>query len=1237
MSKQRIFVEKKKNFRVEANELMSDFNNNLKLSLTSLRLINVYDVFNISDELLKQAKRSVFGEVVTDSIYDHVDLSDCKFLAVEFLPGQFDQRADSARQCVKLIDAHANPIIRSSKLLIFDNDLSDNELQSIKEYYINKVESREKDLSILSSEEDVHIEPVKVFDGFVEFNEKELISFKESLSLAMSDKDIAHIQDYFINQEKRNPSETEILMLDTYWSDHCRHTTFETVLEDVKFASDRFSDQIQEVFETYLSLREEVHGSKKPMTLMDMATIVGKYERKIGNLDDMEVSDEINACSVFINVDVDGVDEKWLLMFKNETHNHPTEIEPFGGASTCVGGAIRDPLSGRSFVYQAMRVSGAKNPLEDIDETIKGKLQQRKISIGAAHGYSSYGNQIGLATTHVREIFHPGYQAKHMEVGAVVGAVPASHVRREKPSCGDVVIMFGGKTGRDGVGGASGSSKEHTEASLQTSSAEVQKGNAPEERKIQRLFRDPKVTRLVKKSNDFGAGGVSVAVGEIADSLEIYLDNVSVKYKGLNGTELAISESQERMAVLVEESDVDLFIELCNQENLEAYVVARVTDDNRLVMFWQGRKIVDLDRKFIDTNGFRQKATIEMPRLNENLPFIRHINGDNLKEKIINNLSDLNVAMQKGMIEHFDATVGASTVLMPFGGKHQTSETQASVQKLPVLNGETNTASVMTYGYNPFISSWSPFHGASYAIVESLAKVVACGASIDKVRFSFQEYFEKLGKDPHKWSKPFSALLGAIYVQKGFDLPAIGGKDSMSGTFKDIDVPPTLISFAVTTEKVKNIVSTDLKTSGNYLYLIKHNPLKQMLPNIEQLKLNFEFVYNLNKSKKIASMFAIENGGISEALVKMSLGNKIGFKIETNLDLFSYDYGSIIVESTEKIEYKDAILLGMTTSENVVINDEEFTFDELLDSLQAPFSTLFKTHTDLDGEEIETPIYEKGYEKSLVRQDVVNVLIPVFPGMNSEYDMTKAFERAGAKVTQLVFRNRTESDINDSILELVSHIKDANIIAISGGFSAGDEPDGSGKFIANILNNDKVKKAIEDFLKDQGLMLGICNGFQALIKSGLLPYGEFKDLEATSPTVFKNDINRHISNITSTKVSTKKSPWLSSFDLGEVHKVAVSHGEGKFVCSSEVSERLFANGQVAFQYTDLEGKATMNGLYNPNGSTMAIEGIVSPCGQILGKMGHSERYSEGCFKNIYGNKNQDIFSNAVNYLKGGAK
>jgi len=1234
MSKQRIYVEKKQNFRTEAIELMNDFNTNLKLNMNSMRLLNIYDVFNISSELLKKAKATVFAEQVTDSIEEEISLEDTKYLAVEFLPGQFDQRADSAWQCIKLIDASANPIIRSAKLIIFDETVNEKDVDRIKEYYINKVESREKDLSVLSSAEDVHIEPVPVFEKFNTLSEQELYDFKQELGLAMSDQDILHIQNYFKKQEKRNPNETEILMLDTYWSDHCRHTTFETILSDITFASDRFSEQFQEVFEMYLNLRDEVHGSKKPMTLMDMATIVGKYERKVGNLDDMEVSDEINACSVFVNVDVNGVDEKWLLMFKNETHNHPTEIEPFGGASTCVGGAIRDPLSGRSFVYQAMRVTGAMNPLEEINETIDGKLPQRKISIGATHGYSSYGNQIGLATTHVREIYHPGYQAKHMEVGAVVGAVPASYVRREKPQVGDVVIMFGGKTGRDGVGGASGSSKEHTEASLTTSSAEVQKGNAPEERKIQRLFRNPEVTRLVKKSNDFGAGGVSVAVGEIADSLEIYLDNVSVKYKGLNGTELAISESQERMAVLVEKEDVDRFIALCNKENLEAYEVARVTDDNRLVMYWRGQKLVDLSREFIDTNGVRQSSTIEMPRLNENLPFKRFIKGNNLRDKIINNLQDKNVAMQKGMIEHFDATVGASTVLMPFGGKNQTSETQASVQKLPVLNGETSTASIMTYGYNPFISEWSPFHGASYAIVESLAKVVSCGASIDKVRFSFQEYFEKLGTDPKKWAKPFSALLGAIYVQKGFDLPAIGGKDSMSGTFKDINVPPTLISFAVTTEKVKHIVSTDLKSAGNNLYIIKHQAYDTSLPNIEQLKTNFKFINDLNKNGNIASMFAIENGGISEALAKMSLGNEIGLDVNTELNLFDYDYGSIIIETSQTLDFENAILLGQTMTGDVTINGESFTHHELLHVLTETFEPLFKTHVDLDKTMVTSSECELEYDKVKHHLDVVKVLIPVFPGMNSEYDMTKAFERAGGKVTQLVFRNRTEQDINNSINELVNEINASQVMAISGGFSAGDEPDGSGKFIANILNNQEVKDAIQSFLKRDGLLLGICNGFQALIKSGLLPYGEFGQ-EQNSPTLFKNNINRHISHITTTKVSTKKSPWLSSFDLGEVHKVAVSHGEGKFVCSDDIAKELFENGQVAFQYTNLEGIPTNNGQYNPNGSTMAIEGVISPCGRILGKMGHSERFSEGCFKNIYGNKNQDIFKNAINYFKGG--
>ncbi|QVK21473.1 phosphoribosylformylglycinamidine synthase [Mycoplasmatota bacterium] len=1221
----RIYVEKKNEYQVEALCLREDLNSNLGLNIQSLRLINLYDVFNISEELLSIAKYKVFGEIVTDIVSEDINI-DGKYLAVEYLPGQFDQRASSAEECISLIDTSSEVFVRSGKLIIIDN-IEDEDLDRIKKYYINEVESREKDLKVLDNTENIIIEDVKVFDGFKELSESGLNELLIDLGLAMSIEDLKHIQKYFIS-ELRDPTETEIRMLDTYWSDHCRHTTFETTIENVEFSRDTFNKQIEDTFNKYLKMREFVHGNKKPLTLMDMATISGKYERKRGNLDDLEISDEINACSVYVDVDVDGEMEKWLLMFKNETHNHPTEIEPFGGASTCVGGAIRDPLSGRSFVYQAMRVSGAEDPTKDISETIEGKLPQKVISKAACDGFSSYGNQIGLATTHVREIYHPGFLAKRMEVGAVVGAVKADYVRRERPVKGDVVIMFGGRTGRDGIGGATGSSKEHTTESLETASAEVQKGNAPEERKIQRLFRNKEVTRLIKKSNDFGAGGVSVAIGEIADSLDIDLDKVKTKYKGLNGTELAISESQERMAVVVEAKDKEKFLNLCKEENLEATQIATVTDSGRLVMYWNEKKIVDLSRDFIDTNGVIQSTNVKINTVSGNCPLYREVNGENLKDKVLNNLSDLNVATQKGMIEQFDATVGRSTVLMPFGGKYQTTASQSSVHKFPV-SGFTNTASIMAFGYNPYLSEWSPFHGAAYAVLESLTKIVTSGASYKKVRFSFQEYFEKLDS-VNAWGKPFASLLGSIYMQEGFNLPSIGGKDSMSGTFKDIKVPPTLISFAVTTVNTKNVVSPEFKGVGNYLYVIKHNPV-DLLPNISELKENFDYTHKLIESEKILSAYAVKYGGISEALVKASLGNKIGFDVNTDLDLFSSDYGSIIVECNKELDYKNAHLLGMTT-EDITLNSTNLSFDELSSALST-FSDLYPTKKDVD---FTFNDFERGnVERDLSGHDneQVKVFIPVFPGMNSEYDMIKVFEEFGGTVNSIVFRNQCEEDIKDSIKAFVSEIDKSHIIAFSGGFSAGDEPDGSGKFIASVLNNKEINKAINELLNRDGLVLGICNGFQALVKSGLLPFNEGVTID--SPTLFRNDINRHVSNIVQTKVKTNNSPWLSSFKEGEVHRVAISNGEGKFVVSEKLAKELYANDQIAFQYVGEDELPTMDGTYNPSGSEYAIEGIVSKCGRILGKMGHSERYGKDVFKNIPGNKDQNIFKNAISYFRKG--
>jgi phosphoribosylformylglycinamidine synthase len=1235
IQKIRIFVEKKENFRVEAEQLRNDLNNNLNLNIQQLRLINLYDIFNINKELFEKAKKSVFSEPVTDDIFDTIDLQGKIYFATEFLPGQFDQRADSAMQCVSLLDPQSSVTIKSAKLIIVDN-VTEPDLKRIKKYCINEVEAREKDLSILDASETINIAKVPVFEGFINYSKEEIANFLQKMSLAMSLEDLLFIQDYFKNEEHRNPTETEIKVLDTYWSDHCRHTTFETELSNITFVPSTFSEQLQNAYNQYLELRNYVHNGRKPMTLMDMATLCGKSERKLGNLDDMEISDEINACSVYVDVDVDGKLEKWLLMFKNETHNHPTEIEPFGGASTCVGGAIRDPLSGRSYVYQAMRVTGAGNITESLNQTMEGKLPQRVISKTAAHGYSSYGNQIGLACTHVREIYHEGYKAKRLEIGAVVGAVPADAVRREQPEPGDVVIMFGGRTGRDGIGGATGSSKEHTETSLEICAAEVQKGNAPEERKIQHLFRNPEVTRLVKKSNDFGAGGVSVAIGELADGLDIDLNAVKTKYKGLNGSELAISESQERMSVVVDKKDVDKFFDFCRLENIEATIIAYITDDNRLKIKWNGEYIVNLSRDFINTSGVRQKTNVKVDAIPDNILEPLAVNGKTMEEKVCNLMSNHNVASQKGMIEMFDSTIGATTVMMPFGGKYQLTESQAGVQKLPVRYGTTDTASILTFGYNPFISEKSPFHGSQFAILESIAKIVATGGDYKKIRFTFQEYFEKLGKDELRWGKPFSALLGAVYLQNAFHLPSIGGKDSMSGTFKDKHVPPTLVSFAIATEKASKLISPEFKKAGNYIYLLKHQLLNPVQINVEQLKKLFDFIYNQIQNGKIISAFTLQFGGIMEALAKMSFGNDLGFNIDTKENLFDYGYGSFVVETEQPLEHPDAVLLGRVADE-FVVNGEKLDKTRILAAWRGTFDAIYPEMVPNKFQEkaIDTKVVANINQELKPQQptDEPFVVLPVFPGTNCDYDTARAFEKAGAKTEIFVFRNLNEKEINDSIDELARLIDKAHILALSGGFSSGDEPDGSGKFIANILNNQKIKDAIERLLAKNHLILGICNGFQALIKSGLLPYSKIGSVTETAPTLYRNDINRHLSHITKTVVCSVNSPWLKSFRVGDVHHVAISHGEGKFVVSEAMAQELFANGQVAFRYCDFEGNPTMQMEHNPNGSHYAIEGIVSKCGKILGKMGHSERKGENLYKNIYGNKEQDLFANAVNYFK----
>lgn len=1051
----------------------------------------------------------------------------------------------------------------------------------------------------------------------------------------------------YFTEEGRDPNETELRILDTYWSDHCRHTTFTTELEEIGVEESFMKEDIDGTLNLYLKMRKELGREHKGLNLMDMATIGGRYLRKAGLLDDMEVSEENNACSIYVDVDVDGRLEKWLLMFKNETHNHPTEIEPFGGAATCLGGAIRDPLSGRSYVYQAMRVTGAGDIYKPVAETLQGKLPQCVITKKAAHGYSSYGNQIGLATTHVREIYDEGYTAKRLEVGAVVGAVKADKVRRESPQPGDVVLMLGGRTGRDGIGGATGSSKEHTEESLETCGSEVQKGNAPEERKLQRLFRRPEVTKLIKKSNDFGAGGVSVAIGELTDGLDIYLDRVPVKYNGLNATELAISESQERMSVVVEAKDEAEFMEYCHSENIEVTHVADVTDTERMRMFYGDKIVADLQRKFIDSAGAKHFAKAEIAAVEEKNPFCRKVEGETLKEKLLNNLSDANVVSQKGLIEMFDSSIGRSTVLMPYGGELQLTETQVSVQKLPT-DGYTDTASMMAFGFNPVISKWSPYHGAAYSMVEACAKVVAAGGRYEKMRFSCQEYFERMTHDPKVWGKPMSALLGSLKMQVALGLPSIGGKDSMSGTFEHINVPPTLISFGITTVDAKNVISPELKWEGNRLWLVKHTPLDNYMPDVDQLKKNWAFVEEQIAGGNAVSAWAVGFGGVAEGLCKMSFGNSFGVDVNVpEEDLFNYSYGSIILETEADIKFENAQFLGTVTAgvnDSLRINSKNIPMESLLDSAFDRYEKVYPATSTPDmkrvlpkGMEGVKPFKAKKIDLKYKGEKIAEPVayLPVFPGTNCDYDTAKAFRKAGAKVKTSVFRNLTEQDVFDSIDEMKKNIDECQILMFCGGFSAGDEPDGSGKFIANVLNNEKIAAAIEALIARGGLILGICNGFQALVKSGLLPYGHLGTVTKDSPTLFRNDINRHISQIAFTRVASVNSPWLAGMNIGDTYAIPVSHGEGKFVVNEELAKELFENGQVAFQYAEpVDEGVSMHSPYNPNGSYYAIEGIISKNGQILGKMGHSERYENNLFKNIAANLEQPLFENAVKYFRG---
>ena len=1240
MKAHRIFVEKCSGFRVEADSLRSEFNENLSLSLRSLRLLNVYDLFGFSDELLEKCRYTVFGEKVTDLVSDECPLEGRRYLAVEYIPGQFDQRASSAVDCVHLIDPAADVRIRSSRLLIFDDDMTDEAFAAVRHYYINAVESRQKDLSVLEYNETADVKPLASLEGFTSMAPEEYADFCRKWGLAMNVDDLSEVVRYF-RGERRDPTETELRILDTYWSDHCRHTTFTTELEGVSVDDSFIRPEIEASLAEVEQIRRELGRGQKSFCLMELATIGARYLRKKGLLEDLEVSEENNACSIYVNVDVDGKPEKWLLQFKNETHNHPTEIEPFGGAATCLGGAIRDPLSGRAYVYQAMRVTGAGDICEPVSETLPGKLPQKQISRKAAAGYSSYGNQIGLATTHVREIYHDGYVAKRLEVGAVVGAVKAENVRRESPAPGDVILLLGGRTGRDGIGGATGSSKEHNEASIETCGSEVQKGNAPEERKLQRLFRRPEVTRLIKKSNDFGAGGVSVAIGELAPGLDIYLDRVPVKYSGLNSTELAISESQERMAVVVDASGRGEFEKYCHSENVEVTYVADVTGSGRMVMYNGSDKVADLSREFIDSAGAKHYAVAEVQPVEDRDPFAAHPEGLTLKDKMLSVMAQPNVASQKGLIEMFDSTIGRSTVLMPFGGTTQATETQVSVQKLPA-DGYTDTASMMAFGYNPFLSSWSPYHGAAYSLVEACAKTVAAGGDWSRMRFSCQEYFERMTSDPHSWGKPLSALLGALRMQLAFGLPSIGGKDSMSGTFEHINVPPTLISFGISTVDASKVISPEFKWGGDKIYLFRHTPRADRMPDVEALKSAWTYIHEGIGSGDITAAWAVGMGGVAEALAKMSFGNMFGVDVKiSGSDLFDCLCGSIVVESSRELDFPGAVLLGTVTDDDdccLRINGEKISIDELLSANLGRYSKVYPqrvpaAHREMLSVKCEAPAYkEPHYKGGPVERPLV--YIPVFPGTNCDYDTAKAFRKAGAEVRFGVFRNLTAEDVLSSIAEMKKNIAECQILALAGGFSAGDEPDGSGKFIANVLENKEISSEIQALTDRGGLILGICNGFQALVKSGLLPYGKAGAVTKESPTLFRNDINRHISCMVTTRVRSTRSPWLSGMSEGDLHTIAVSHGEGKFVVSESLARELFAAGQVAFQYADpVMEEVTMESPANPNGSFYAIEGIISPDGLILGKMGHSERYEKNVFKNIEEEMEQPLFDNAVRYFR----
>ncbi|MCW0998001.1 phosphoribosylformylglycinamidine synthase [Streptococcus anginosus] len=1237
----RIFVEKKSNFNIKAQALVKELKHNLQLtSLTDLRIIQVYDVFGLADSLFERAEKHIFSEQVTDTILAESDvvaeLANYAFFAIESLPGQFDQRAASSQEALLLLGSSNDVTVNTAQLYLVNKDIDTAELDAVKNYLLNPVDSRFKDIMTgiapqAFSESD---KTIPNLDFFKTYTAEDFAAYKAEQGLAMEVDDLVFIQDYF-KSIGRVPTETELKVLDTYWSDHCRHTTFETELKHIDFSASKFQKQLQATYDKYIAMRDELGRSEKPQTLMDMATIFGRYERANGRLDDMEVSDEINACSVEIEVDVNGVKEPWLLMFKNETHNHPTEIEPFGGAATCIGGAIRDPLSGRSYVYQAMRISGAGDITTPIAETRAGKLPQQVISKTAAHGYSSYGNQIGLATTYVKEYFHPGFVAKRMELGAVVGAAPKGNVVREKPEAGDVVILLGGKTGRDGVGGATGSSKVQTVESVETAGAEVQKGNAIEERKIQRLFRNGNVTRLIKKSNDFGAGGVCVAIGELADGLEIDLNKVPLKYQGLNGTEIAISESQERMAVVVRPKDVDAFITECHKENIDAVVVATVTEKPNLVMTWNGQTIVDIERRFLDTNGVRVVVDANVVDSQVDLPEQRTTSAATLEADTVNVLSDLNHASQKGLQTIFDSSVGRSTVNHPIGGRYQITPTESSVQKLPVQNGVTTTASVMAQGFNPYIAEWSPYHGAAYAVIEATARLVATGANWSKARFSYQEYFQRMDKQAERFGQPVSALLGSIEAQLQLGLPSIGGKDSMSGTFEELTVPPTLVAFGVTTADSRNVLSPEFKTAGEYIYYIPGQAISQDI-DFDLIKANFAKFEAIQKAHPITSASAVKYGGVVESLALAAFGNHIGAKVElaelaTSL---TAQLGGFIFTSTEEIA--EASKIGETTADfTLTVNGVNLVGDKLLSAFKSKLEDVYPTEFEQSTKLEDVPaVASDAVIKASKKVAELLVYIPVFPGTNSEYDSAKAFGQAGAKVNLVPFVTLDEAAIEASVDTMVDNISKANIIFFAGGFSAADEPDGSAKFIVNILLNQKVRAAIDSFIEKGGLIIGICNGFQALVKSGLLPYGNFEDATETSPTLFYNDANQHVAKMVETRIANTNSPWLLGVEVGDVHAIPVSHGEGKFVVTDEEFAELRDNGQIFSQYVDFDGKPSMDSKYNPNGSINAIEGITSKNGQIIGKMGHSERWEDGLFQNIPGNKDQHLFRSAVKYFTG---